>query len=59
MIHEGMMLEFSGRYLALVEWASSMKLLLLLTILVNIFFPWGIAEVLLFWFNNRICLVCC
>lgn len=48
MIHEGMMLEFSGRYLALVEWASSMKLLLLLTILVNIFFPWGIAEGLTF-----------
>lgn len=43
MIHEGMVLEFSGRYLALVEWASSMKLLVLLTILVNIFFPWGIA----------------
>ena len=43
MIHEGMMLEFSGRYLALVEWASSMKLLLLLTIIVNIFLPWGIA----------------
>ena len=49
MIHEGMMLEFSGRYLALVEWASSMKLLLLLTILVNIFFPWGIAEGLTFF----------
>ncbi len=48
MIHEGMMLEFSGRYLALVEWASSMKLLLLLTILVNIFFPWGIADGLTF-----------
>ena len=48
MIHEGMMLEFSGRYLALVEWASSMKLLLLLTILVNIFFPWGIAGGLTF-----------
>ena len=48
MIHEGMMLEFSGRYLALVEWASSMKLLLLLTILINIFFPWGIADGLTF-----------
>ena len=48
MIHEGMILEFSGRYLALVEWASSMKLLLLLTILVNIFFPWGIADGLTF-----------
>ena len=43
MIHEGMTLEFSGRYLALMEWASSMKLLLLLTILVNTFLPWGIA----------------
>ena len=43
MIHEGMILEFSGRYLALIEWASSMKLLLLLTILVNTFFPWGIT----------------
>ena len=41
MIHEGMILEFSGRYLALIEWASSMKLLLLLTILVNTFLPWG------------------
>ena len=43
MIHEGMILEFSGRYLALIEGASSMKLLLLLTILVNTFLPWGIA----------------
>src|SRR3990170_5729190 len=43
MIHEGMILEFSGRYLALIEWASSMKLLLLLTIFVNTFFPLGIT----------------
>ena len=43
MIHEGMILEFSGRYLALIEWASSMKILILLTILVNTFLPWGIA----------------
>ena len=48
MIHEGMILEFSGRYLALIEWASSIKLLLLLTILVNTFLPWGIAEGLTF-----------
>ncbi len=48
MIHEGMILEFSGRYLALIEWASSMKLLLLLTILVNTFLPWGIATGLTF-----------
>jgi formate hydrogenlyase subunit 4 len=43
MIHEGMILEFSGRYLALIDWASSMKILILLTILVNTFLPWGIA----------------
>src|SRR3989337_2065171 len=48
MIHEGMILEFSGRYLALIEWASSMKLLLLLTILLNTFLPWGIATDLTF-----------
>ncbi|HUK55568.1 MAG TPA: NADH-quinone oxidoreductase subunit H [Nitrospiria bacterium] len=43
MIHEAMILEYSGRYLALVEWASAMKLLLFLTLLSNIFAPWGIA----------------
>ena len=48
MIHEGMTLEFSGRYLALIEWASCMKLLILLTILVNTFLPWGVASGLTF-----------
>ncbi|MFN3532168.1 MAG: respiratory chain complex I subunit 1 family protein [Candidatus Brocadia sp.] len=48
MIHEGMILEFSGRYLALIEWASCMKLLVLLTILVDTFLPWGIASGLTF-----------
>jgi formate hydrogenlyase subunit 4 len=43
MIHEALVLEYSGRYLALVEWASAMKLLLMLTLLSNIFAPWGIA----------------
>jgi len=43
MIHEAMILEYSGRYLALVEWASALKLLLFLTLLSNIFAPWGIA----------------
>ena len=42
MIHEAMVLEYSGRHLALVEWASSMKLLLFLTLLANLFFPWGV-----------------
>jgi formate hydrogenlyase subunit 4 len=43
MIHEAMVLEYSGRYLALVEWAAAMKLLLFLTLLANVFAPWGIA----------------
>jgi formate hydrogenlyase subunit 4 len=43
MIHEAMVLEYSGRYLALIEWASAIKLFVFLTLLANIFFPWGIA----------------
>src|SRR6185437_1258017 len=43
MIHEAMILEYSGRYLALVEWAAGIKLLVFLTLIVNIFAPWGIA----------------
>jgi formate hydrogenlyase subunit 4 len=43
MIHEAMLLEYSGRLLALVEWAAGMKLFLFLTLLSNLFFPWGVA----------------
>jgi formate hydrogenlyase subunit 4 len=43
MIHEAMILEYSGRYLALVEWAAGLKLLVFLTVIVNVFAPWGIA----------------
>lgn len=43
MIHEAMILEYSGRYLALIEWASQMKLLVFLALLSNMFFPVGIA----------------
>lgn len=43
MIHEAMILEYSGRYLALVEWAAGLKLLVFLTLIANIFTPWGIA----------------
>jgi len=42
MIHEAMVLEYSGRYLALVEWAGAMKLFLFLTLLGNLFIPWGV-----------------
>src|SRR5262245_39932803 len=44
MIHEAMILEYSGRYLALIEWASAIKLFLFFTLLGNIFVPWGIAK---------------
>lgn len=44
MIHEGMVLEYSGRYLALMEWAHYMKQMLLFTIAIDIFFPVGIAN---------------
>jgi formate hydrogenlyase subunit 4 len=43
MIHEAMILEYSGRYLALIEWSASVKQLVLMALLVNIFFPVGIA----------------
>ncbi|MDO8542415.1 MAG: NADH-quinone oxidoreductase subunit H [Opitutaceae bacterium] len=43
MIHEAMLLEYSGRQLALMEWGASIKQLVLMTLLVNIFFPAGIA----------------
>jgi formate hydrogenlyase subunit 4 len=46
MIHEAMILEYSGRYLALVEWASWLKLLIFFTLLSNLFMPWGLATVL-------------
>lgn len=44
MIHEAMLLEYSGRHLALMEWATQLKLLLYGALLANIFFPWGIAQ---------------
>jgi formate hydrogenlyase subunit 4 len=42
MIHEAMVLEHSGKHLALMEWSSMTKLLLYLVIMANIFLPWGI-----------------
>lgn len=44
MIHEAMILEYSGRHLALIEWASQVKLMLYGVLIANIFFPWGIAQ---------------
>jgi formate hydrogenlyase subunit 4 len=44
MIHEAMILEYSGRHLALMEWAAQVKLLLYGVLIANIFLPWGIAR---------------
>jgi len=44
MIHEAMILEYSGRHLALMEWAAQLKLLLYGVLLANVFFPWGMAR---------------
>jgi formate hydrogenlyase subunit 4 len=46
MIHEAMILEYSGRYLALVEWAADMKFFIFLALLANLFLPWGVAVTL-------------
>src|SRR5207245_11319773 len=43
MIHEAMVLEYSGRYLALIEWAAALKLLVFFALLGNLFLPWGVA----------------
>jgi formate hydrogenlyase subunit 4 len=44
MIHEAMILEYSGRHLALIEWATMMKLYLFITLGIAVFFPWGIDK---------------
>jgi formate hydrogenlyase subunit 4 len=43
MVHEAMVLEYAGPRLAAVEWASGMRLTVLLALLANLFLPWGIA----------------
>ena len=43
MIHEAMILEYSGPYLALIEWSASIKQLLLMALLINVFWPFGLA----------------
>jgi formate hydrogenlyase subunit 4 len=44
MIHEAMVLEYSGRHLALVEWAASLKLFVYSCVGIALFFPFGIAQ---------------
>ncbi|HTP91402.1 MAG TPA: NADH-quinone oxidoreductase subunit H [Xanthobacteraceae bacterium] len=43
MVHEAMVLEYSGRHLALIELSSSLKLVVYVSIIACLFAPWGIA----------------
>jgi len=44
MVHEAMVLEYSGRHLAMIELSSALKLLLYVSLIGCIFVPWGIAD---------------
>lgn len=44
MIHEAMILEYSGKRLALMEWASANKLVIFIALGANLFFPFGLAQ---------------
>src|SRR5580765_3345531 len=44
MIHEALILEYSARHLALIEWAVAIKLFAYMTIGIALFLPWGIAN---------------
>jgi formate hydrogenlyase subunit 4 len=43
MVHEAMVLEYSGRHLAVIELAASLKLLLYISLIACVFAPWGMA----------------
>jgi len=43
MVHEAMVLEYSGRHLALIDLTSELKLLLYVSVIGCVFTPWGIA----------------
>ena len=44
MIHEAMVLEYSGRHLAMIEWSASLKLFVYSCIGLALFFPFGVAQ---------------
>jgi formate hydrogenlyase subunit 4 len=43
MVHEAMVLEYSGRHLAVIELAAALKLLLYVSLIACVFAPWGLA----------------
>ena len=44
MVHEAMILEYSGRHLAMIEFAASLKLLLYVSLIACVFAPWGLVS---------------
>jgi formate hydrogenlyase subunit 4 len=44
MVHEAMLLEYSGRHLAVIELAAALKLLLYISLIACMFMPWGLAQ---------------
>ena len=44
MVHEAMVLEYSGRHLAVIELAAQLKLLLYVSLIACVFLPWGLAS---------------
>jgi formate hydrogenlyase subunit 4 len=44
MVHEAMVLEYSGRHLALIELSAALKLLLYISLIACVFAPWGLAD---------------
>ena len=44
MIHEAMILEYTGRHLALMELAAQIKFTIYTVLIINLFFPWGISQ---------------
>jgi formate hydrogenlyase subunit 4 len=45
MVHEAMVLEYSGRHLALIDLASELKLLFYVSLIACLFLPWGLADI--------------
>ena len=43
MVHEAMILEYSGRHLAVIELAAMLKLALYVSLIICVFAPWGVA----------------
>jgi formate hydrogenlyase subunit 4 len=43
MVHEAMVLEYSGRHLALIELAASLKVVVYISLIAAVFLPWGVA----------------